>query len=465
MALIVDNAKIATTPGGTLKPGAVEVRRLQTLVAGRLSWNLVGTIAYQVATALIGLMVARMLGRDQYGRFCFVQTTALALVNFGTVGTGSLATRTVAQLGLLSPGRIGRTLGLASVTSMVLGLVLSIATMAFAGKLAPHVSGDTAFPTTATLLRIGAIGALFLTMNAYQIGGLVGLGAFRIIALLNVIYLAVGSTLTIVSANVFGIRGAVASLAVNFGGLWWIHHIALARELAAVQVRVRYVGCHREIGDLLGFCLPATISGLIGNAAIWAQSIALARLPSGYGEVALLGVCMQFRALVLFAPGLLSRVLAPVLIATVQSDTAGRYRRLYWGLVAAAGAVAACVAILLGFSGRQLLRLYGSNFVDPHGATLLILLASVIEVVACVLYTSLFVHNRLWVQVGINLVWSIVLVGGSLKFVASHGAAGVAAAYFLAWTCSLCLYLAAAYYVERQAGTTLFDRKSEAKVC
>jgi len=75
-----------------------------------------------------------------------------------------------------------------------------------------------------------------------------------------------------------------------------------------------------------------------------------------------------------------------------------------------------CVAILLALSRRPLLGLYGKDFVDPNGATFLILLASVIEVVACVLYNSLLVHNRLWVQAGINLVWSIVLVGGSLKF-------------------------------------------------
>ena len=302
--MTANTVDVVSANEGLLKPGAGEGRRLRALLAGRVSWNLVGTVAYQGASALIGLIVARILGRDEYGRFCFVQATALALVNFGTVGTGSLATRTVAQMRLLDPACVGRTLGLASIASIVLGVVLSVAAMVFAGQLAPHGDGTAAVPATAMLLRVGAVGALFLTMNAYQVGGLVGLGAFRTIAVLNLLYLAVGSALSAWSTRVFGIRGAVASLALNFGGLWWTHHVALARELRAVRLQVRYAGCHRELREMVGFCLPATISSLIGNAAIWAQITVLARLPSGYSEVALLGVCMQLRAVVLFLPSL-----------------------------------------------------------------------------------------------------------------------------------------------------------------
>ena len=206
--------------------------RLTRLRRG-IGWNAVGSVVGQGTSVLACVALARILGKESYGQFTFVQSTVVALTNFANLGLGVTATKYVSQYWNTQPEKTGRILGLSSLFALLSASCFSVALL----LLAPALIHEAALVPK---LRLSALYAFFIAMNGYQVGALVGLEAFRSMARITAMNGLAVLLLTWKLTVWFGFRGAVIAQGIGAFLLWVQYQIALRRESRAIGVFVRF---------------------------------------------------------------------------------------------------------------------------------------------------------------------------------------------------------------------------------
>ena len=140
------------------------------LVSGSF-WSFSGAVVSRLLSLAAFVVIARVLGKEQYGQFGVVQSTISMFAVFAGFGLGQTATKYIAELRTTDPQRAGRIMGLAGLVALLTGVAFA----AFLFIFAPWLAKTTlAAPELAPALRIGAFLLLFEAMNGAQVGALAG---------------------------------------------------------------------------------------------------------------------------------------------------------------------------------------------------------------------------------------------------------------------------------------------------
>src|SRR5262245_2899227 len=75
-------------------------------------WSLVGSLISRGMGMVAGIIVARILGKHDYGQLGIVQSTVGMFGVFAGFGMGLTANKHIAEFKTLDPGRAGRIVGL-----------------------------------------------------------------------------------------------------------------------------------------------------------------------------------------------------------------------------------------------------------------------------------------------------------------------------------------------------------------
>jgi O-antigen/teichoic acid export membrane protein len=419
------------------------------MVSGVL-WTLAMSVVGQGSTFLGAVLAARLLGSEDFGKLGMIQSIVLMLAGFAGLGMGTTATKFVAELRDSEPERAGRILGLC-------GLITTLTGVAYAAGLvllAPWIAGSVLHvPTLTDTLRLGAIYVLFCTLNAYQIGALVGFEAFSRLARVNMALGPATLATTFIFTWLLGLPGTVLALGVGMACSWTVHQFALRRECQNHGVRIRCPSPRHEFPLLCNFVLPAALSGCVGGLALTACNALLVRQCGTFAQIALFNAAYTIRTLVLLAPNMVSRVSAPLLCNLRVADEASAYRRTFWACLWFNGALTGAFAVLLFAAGPQLLAVFGKDFTGGRLILGLLLASAAAEAIATVLFQPLYGHGKIWTHLAINICWSGLLVGGAWWGVDRGGAAAVAAAHLAAWTSAALIYGVVARRLFRQENT------------
>src|SRR5215469_11186943 len=145
-------------------------------------WSLTGSVAGRLVSLPAGVLLARLLGRHDYGELGMIYSSIELFGIFGGFGLGLTATKYIGEFKRRDPQRAGRILAMSNLTAYVTGGIFSLILVLFSNQIA---AGPLAAPHLAIPLRIGAI-ALFLTcVDGAQTGALAGFEAFDHLARLQ----------------------------------------------------------------------------------------------------------------------------------------------------------------------------------------------------------------------------------------------------------------------------------------
>ena len=403
---------------------------LQRYLSG-FSRTLLGTIAAQASTYLSMTILARMLGLESFGRLGAVQATLVAVFGVSTLGIGITSTRYVARYRATDTARAGRIMGLCSLTSACSGVLFSGALLLFASAISTRLF-RAAYLTTA--IRLTAPYCALMTMNAHQIGALLGFEAYGRLLRAQALQGATTLVLTVAMVSGFGFNGAVVSLPLAAAFAWLYAHIELVAECRANRVRPTYRNAWKERGVLMQFALPASFSAIIGNAAIWWAQGTLVRSHGGMQEMGLWTAAAAFRSIALLAPGVLNRVSGPILSSLHDHKTGGKYSRTLWSTAAIATACTAITALLILSAGHLLLTTFGKGYGRAAPLLPLVLASAVVEVYGCSVYQAMYAHARMKYQLVTITVWGSLLSLVATVAVPRYHARGLALSYFISWS-------------------------------
>ena len=399
------------------------------LARGGLS-SLVGTAIARAFALMISIVVARMLGGAGFGELGVIQGTVGVFGVFAGFGMGLTATKHVAEFRTSDPARAGRIMALSSAVAWLSGTALSLALV----LLAPWLAETTLnAPHLGHLLRIGALLLLFSAVNGAQAGALSGLEEFGTIARVNLVVGSLAVPLVIVGVYLWRIEGAVGGFVSAQATSCVLMHMALRRAAKRAGVSPSYADCLREWPVLVGFAVPAVLSGAMVGPVNWICAAMLVNQPNGYAEMGVFNAANQWRMAFLFVPAALTEAAVPVMSqrAGVLGE-AGPRRVLRYLLILNAGLGVPTLIGLCAFS-PVIMAAYGPAFRASWPVFVLLQAAAFLQLMQSPLIKLWTATGRMWTNFVVNMLWAATVIVASYVLI-SEKAGGLAAGQLIGFT-------------------------------
>jgi O-antigen/teichoic acid export membrane protein len=393
-------------------------------------WSLAGALGSRAISLVVIVLLARGIGREQFGQLTMIQSTLGVLATVAGMGLAPTATKYIAELRESDPLRVGDILGLVTAVGLSCGLLMALSCFAAAELLAIHVLER---PELGPLLKLSALVVVLNTIDGIQSAILAGLEAFRRIAQISIVTAVLSLAVYALAIHLDGLRGAVLAQVISAGvaaGLsTWAsriecHRHGLRRHFTLAAFSERQLIWH--------YSIPALGGGLTYLGAFWLGNLILVRAAEGYAQLGTLRVIDQLRLLLIYLPTVL---LSPTFsIMSNSAKNPAQLAKIIEYSVIASALIVFPVGVAVTFLGDRILAvLYGPEF--PGGVIALACAMIVAGIQATGLGLSNFISatGRMWFGFGTNLIWGIQFIGLSLLIIPLHGSTGYLAALALAY--------------------------------
>jgi len=382
---------------------------------------------------LASILIARILGREIYGEYGMIRSTAQMFLVFAGFGLGMTATKHVAQFRTVDPQRAGRIMALSGLFAFVSGLLIALLLIAVAPWVAaktinaPHLAGE---------LRIGAVILLLSAMNGAQTGALAGFEAFKTIAIVNFKVALLSFPFLVAGAYFYGLRGAIWALGLNMAINWLFNHLALRRTAAQNRILFTLKNCFQEWPILWKFSFPAALSGIMVSPVLWACNAMLVNHPGGYAQMGLFDAANQWRAAILFLPGMVGTIALPMLSDfDSRKDQHGYMKALKYNALLN-GTAAMIIAVPIAILSRWIMQLYGPGFREGSLTLCILSLTTVLISLNSIVGQAITSKGKMWICFSFNLFWAIVLlISAALTTRQGYGANGLAVSMLFSYLC------------------------------
>jgi len=400
-------------------------------------WSGLNTLSLQGSTFAVNVVLANILGKQQFGEFGIMQTTLLTFATIAQLATGVTATKYIAELRDTDAGKAGRLIGLCFDVTFFFGVVGVAVLLTSAGWLsevlwnAPHLQ---------IVVVLGSAFVLFTAMNGYQMGALAGLGAYKALASASLIQAPVYILACILFGWQYGVAGAVSAFALTATIRWVIYGYVLKKELRRSNLHIDRQHAWRERSILWTFTLPAAVAGLTTMPAIWLANSFLARQPGGFSELGVYAAAVVIKNIILQLPQVFNSVGITFLNNRLGAGDGYNFWRLFRLnlIVSMVGVITGIVFLVL--AGRWIMGLFGQSFASGYHVLLILLLSALFEALAISIYQIIQSSGRMWLSFfGVALPRDLLFVSLAIALAPEYGAAGVASAYAIAWFVALCI--------------------------
>lgn len=397
------------------------------------AWGVVGATIQQAAPLLGNIVVARVLGIEEFGRYsiCFAGANTLAVMGGSTLSM--YATSSIAANRRHGVSAVGEAVsftrrwggGVACVLSAVLFIVMSRSEAGVGGKVVNQVEA-----------ALAALICLATGLHTVGVGIVLGLERFSAASRMQAVRGGVCALGAIVGAAGGGTEGALA-------GLWGTCLISLAYTEIAVRVALAKEGVggtrspsRSNWQEIRSMVAPGLVGSVMVTPSPWLVQLMLVQSAGGLKQVALFQATMMIRQLLAFLPAQLGQAGLPVFSRLAVRH--GGNSSLRNSLLKRSCLFACLSSLLLAggmtLAGGHVMRLFGAGFGGSRPALMAALLAGVLLATETPLAAILVAERRMWTGVALNAIWLVALVCGLLWLVGKlEGALAANLAYGLAY--------------------------------
>ena len=392
------------------------ITRLQhSAIAKDSSWAIIGSAVGKGASMLIGVIIARLLGAEDFGEYGMVKSTLFYIAVFSTFGLGCTTTKYIAQH---KSNDYGTTLSIIKNSLLITLLtsgIMAVLLLLFAGYI-------TADKHLIAILRYISLVVIFNAVNTTQLGLLSGFKDFKAIARNNAITGIVTLLSGVPLTYYMGLVGAIISLFVSTLLQCVLNHISVRGHLQ----KIREQNCHSSVPQqhffrkLFVFSLPIAMQEGVYSSANWLRMIMITSL-AGYEELGLYTATNQWYIMIMFIPGVLRNVVLSHLSSTLDNNS--QNRNTFSTMLKINIATTLLPALLIIAASPLIELFYGATF---DGLSSIISIAAILSVFGCI--GDIYVQD--FISKGKN--WTMFLCGvfrnyGSLllawPFMIKYGAA------------------------------------------
>jgi O-antigen/teichoic acid export membrane protein len=317
---MVDKAK--NEPAATAAESGSVSRRL----ALGAFWALVGAIVSRGLTLASSVAAGRILGTTGFGELGMIQSTQGLFGILAGAGMGLATTKFVAEYRTNDHPKAGRCIGFALFVAVVSAALLAPLLFVFAGLIservlhAPHLESE--FQVSTGLIFFG-------TINGVQTGGIVGMGNFRTVAILNIVRGAALCVLLVLGIMLWGVMGGVIGLVLTEVVAVLANQSALMHLFPHLRPRwPKSDEARLELITICRFSLLALSGSACTTLVLWFANVLLVSEPEGYAALGLFNAADRWRQLLLFLPASISPLMLSMLSNLHGRNDPAEYRRL-----------------------------------------------------------------------------------------------------------------------------------------
>lgn len=421
-----------TTRIRALLPRFLQTRITEVLaspIGGRLArgafWSLLGTTLSKVCSTLSWIIVGRMLGKENFGELNMVQSTVGLFGAAAGLGMGIAATKYVAEYKQTDPDRAGRFIGLASATTWVASIVLSLILVGMAPWLARETLGA---PHLAPYLVISSLLLLFSGIAGAQSGTLAGFESFKAIAAINVIVGILSFPMLLLGAVWGGVTGSLWALIASAVLNCLLNFVQVRRVAASQRVAIRYRGCMAESRVFWDFNLPGIVNAVISAAVVWALAAMLVRHSSNFGDLGIYNAVQRMKLIPENIAAMLLAPMIPILSDTfARSDMQGFGKALVFSYSVATLAIVPLALLQIAAPWLTLLP-YGPQYKGGEPIVLWVMVATISYALLWPMGNVLISMGRIWFALFVGSIHNVLSLGLAWWLIPKMGGAGLALA-------------------------------------
>lgn len=405
-----------------------------------------GSAGAQIISLSISIAVARILGREDLGKFAIIQSTIAMYTVFGGAGLGLASTKFVAQYNRTDTERTGRIMGMALITGLIFSILVSGAIYSFTPYIAANYLKT---PFLVDELKIVSLLVSFIVIDGIQVGILAGLEKFKSIASTNLIRSVVQLLATIPLVLFFNIKGAILAIVLTTLSTCLINYHFVSKACKERKIKANYnVKNQAEWLSFINFCVPSFIGSFLGVPVMWLANTFLISKDEGFVQMGFYAIATQFRTAIMFFPRKVIEVALPLMSSVLDNEEeTSRVNRIYEITQSISALVILPVITLLLFSSSFILSVYGEEFLEARDTLSIMLFATSISVLGSGAGALIQAKGRMWFGLFTNILWSLIFLFSSYIFTIGMKAAGISLALAIANAVLLAITLFATYKV------------------
>lgn len=395
-------------------------------IARGMGMTAVGAAGGKVLTATCSIVLARLFGPKLFGQYGIVQSTVLMFATYGAFRMGNTAVKYVAQYRETDPAKAARILRLALCVSAALLALVALVVAAFAGPLAQHTLKS---PDLRINLVIGAVYLFVLTYGNIAQQALAGFENFKAMSKNAVLSGALRLLICIPLGYLWGVQGALIGLVLAASAVLLQARAFLKREqekfLFPKVVRLREVLAEWPV--LWQFALPSFLVLVLMTGTSWLVRVMLAR-QAGFADLGLFEAAGQWVTVIYFIPGVLARVVMPMLSASDGVSDRRAYQKTLSIQVRTILLITGPATVIMLGLGPWVAKIYGSRYAGTERIMPLLFATGFFRTLneACrIVYES---KGRQWAGFSVYLVWATIFFVSAALLLPQFDALGLAIA-------------------------------------
>jgi len=391
-------------------------------------WSVFGSVLSRAFIIISSIIVARLIGKAEFGQIGIIQSTILMLTSFAGFGSGMMVTRFVSQYCRQNPQKAGSIIFLAESVTFSFSLIFSAFLFVFSGKIA---SGALAAPQLAPLLKITALLLFFNTLSGTQLGILTGFEAFKKIAHINLITGASTVILLSMGALILGILGIVWAMVIIAAINWLVNFISLQKIYSENNIHRTYKINRSDLGLLWSFNFPSFLSSLTFTSAAWICNAMLVNA-SGFGEMGIINACNNWYTVILFFPTIISGIILPIISERLGANEQRQTNKIVFFSIRVNALIILPFVIILSVFSPFFMSLFGESFRPAWLPLIFTVLSAWLLAVSFPVGQMIAAHSRMWLGFYMNLGWAVLFIGFNYIFL-DYGAKGLVISRFIAY--------------------------------
>lgn len=394
------------------------------------AWSVVGSALARLLALASTIIIARLLGVENFGQLIILQSTLGMFGVFAGLGLGVVATKFAAELKVRDPIRLGHILDLVQRTAIASGVLIAVVLALASDLIATQIIH---IPSLAGMIALASVSVLFLTVDGYNNSALLGLEAVKQSVLGALIAGLLAIPLSIALTWFYGLQGAVGGIVLASVLQCVVSHWVLNQVLKRHHIKHQRMAL-REWKVLRDYALPALLGGAMVAPVHWLCHVLLINTPNGTVEMGILGVALQWNQAVNFFPLAFGRIVLPVITEAIADGHKQHANIVLKSAVLANTVVVLPVALLIGLLSHWIMHMYGVTNDNAWLVLSLMVCAATISAICAPVGQVMVAKGKIWYGWAMNLGWAVVYVSMSyllLSFGAVGVAGGLVAAYLI----------------------------------
>lgn len=393
-------------------------------------WILLGNVVSKFILLIATILMARYLGKDEYGQFGIIKSTILMFAMFAGLELGMTATKYISQYRQSNKRKVEKIVGLSNLFAILISLLVSLLVYVFSKEIAMQINA----PNLYTEIRISSFILFFSSLNGIQNGILAGIEKFKELSINNAIAGVLSSIALVIASKYYGLDAVVIAFGSNFVLLFILNFITLRKYFySEFDVNLINKENFEELEVLWKFSLPAILAGLMVGPVTWYCNYLLVNQAKGYEQMANFDIANQWRNTILFIPAALAQIALPLLASSV--DNKKEYKKIFNKNLKINIYIGLFFVIGFILISPLIVYFYGEKYHDALIPIIIMFVTTGFITVNNVIGQAIASQGKMWLGFYVNLIWAIVLIFSCYILVVTYqlGAIGICTAYLISY--------------------------------